>query len=884
MSAAAGEALSEARAWLAVDPDPDTRAELEELIASGGTELEERFATRLAFGTAGLRGALGAGPTRMNRVLVRMTAAGVSRRVLAEGGTKIVVAHDARHNSDVFADDTARVAAAHGLNVEIVRGPHPTPVLAFAVRHLGADAGVMVTASHNPRADNGFKVYWGHGAQIASPVDSEIAAEIDAVGLISDADLAEVDDPRITDTEDSLISAYVEAAVGVISSGSARDLAVVYTPVHGVGREVFLRAFAAAGFPEPVVVPEQGDPDPDFPTAAFPNPEEPGVLDLAIDLAAEMGSELVIANDPDADRLAVVVPNGDGWRPLTGNEIGGLLAEHTLSRGDGNDRLVATTVVSSRLLSRIAADHGVVFEETLTGFKWIMRPAIERTELAFTFGFEEALGFAVGDAVRDKDGISAALAFAEMAAEAKAAGTTVLDLLDRLHRRHGVHHSDQRSFRFEGSDASERMSDLMKRMRLRPPVSVGDLEVDSVTDLLATGTGLPATDALILDLSSRTRLVLRPSGTEPKLKLYGETIVGADFDDLTIARESAVETLHRALDAAAELIGGRPPDSTGTLDTVSRQLDHTTSSPSGFSAGSGSGLGLKVTPVDEVAIEARAKAFTTRSIKKASKRAALDLAISCIDLTTLEGMDTPGRVRALCQKAISPDPTNQSVPSAAAVCVYPKMVPHAVANTAGSSVAVASVAGAFPSGLSSLEVRLSDIRDAVAAGAGEIDIVIGRGDFFSGQYGRVFDEIAAAKDACGSAHLKVILETGELGTYDQVRRASMLAMAAGADFIKTSTGKVSKNSTLPIALCMAEAIRDYVDQTGEPVGLKVAGGIRTAKQAWHYLVMVGETLGPDWLDSSRFRIGASSLLNDALLQIQKLETGRYSGPDYVSVD
>ncbi len=307
-------------------------------------------------------------------------------------------------------------------------------------------------------------------------------------------------------------------------------------------------------------------------------------------------------------------------------------------------------------------------------------------------------------------------------------------------------------------------------------------------------------------------------------------------------------------------------------------------SPSGFTPRSTGGIGLWVTPVDEVAIEARARTFTTRSIKKTSKRAALELAISCIDLTTLEGMDTPGRVSALCRKAITPDPADPSLPSTAAVCVYPSMVPSAAAFTAGSSVRVASVAGAFPSGMSSLEVRLADIRDAVAAGADEIDIVIGRGDFFTGRYGRVFDDIVAAKEACGPAHLKVILETGELGTYDQIRRASMLAMAAGADFIKTSTGKVARNATMPIALCMAEAIRDYVEQTGEIVGLKVAGGIRTAKQAWHYLVLINETLGPDWLTPDRFRIGASSLLNDALLAIRKLDTGRYSGPDYVSID
>jgi len=562
--------VARARAWLGVDPDPTTRAELIDLLAVGGSELEMRFGSRLAFGTAGLRGALGAGPTRMNRVLVRMTAAGMARRVVAGGGATIVVAHDARHNSAVFADDTARVAAAHGLSVHVVRGPHPTPVLAFAVRRLGADAGVMVTASHNPRADNGFKVYWADGAQIVSPIDVDIEAEIDAVGLISDHDLVPADDPRISTTGDDLIVDYVESAVGVLTGDTSRDLDVVYTPVHGVGREVFMRAFAVAGFGEPAVVPEQGDPDPDFPTAAFPNPEEPGVLNLAVELADERGADLVIANDPDADRLAIVVPTGDGWHALTGDEIGGLLAEHVLSAGSGSDRLVATTVVSSRLLSKIAAHHGVEFEETLTGFKWIMRPAIERTDLRFAFGYEEALGYCVGDEVRDKDGIRAGLAFAELAAEAKAGGSSVPALLDDLHRRHGVHHSGQRSFRFEGPDGSETMAALMAGMRAGPPSMIGELAVVSITDLLGPDTGLPPTDAIILELSGRTRLVLRPSGTEPKLKLYGETVVEVidedEVDGLDAARAIAVDRLDRSLDAAAALLGEQPSVTSGTLD------------------------------------------------------------------------------------------------------------------------------------------------------------------------------------------------------------------------------------------------------------------------------------------------------------------------------
>ncbi|CAN5396126.1 deoxyribose-phosphate aldolase [soil metagenome] len=316
---------------------------------------------------------------------------------------------------------------------------------------------------------------------------------------------------------------------------------------------------------------------------------------------------------------------------------------------------------------------------------------------------------------------------------------------------------------------------------------------------------------------------------------------------------------------------------------MSTEVETPTTSPL-FAPRSLSGVSLRVTPVDAVGLEARAASFTTRSIKSTSKRAAIHLAISCIDLTTLEGMDTPGKVAGLCRKAVRPDPTNAAIPSVAAVCVYPQMVPVAVQQTVGSSVAVASVAGAFPSGQSSLAVRTADIEHAVADGANEIDIVISRGAFLSGDYHYVFNEIEVQKAACGPAHLKVILETGELGSYDQIRKASMLAMAAGADFIKTSTGKVANNSSLPVALCMAEAIRDYAEQTGEVVGLKVAGGIRTAKQAWHYLVLIGETLGVEWLTPDLFRIGASSLLNDLLLQLQKLDTGRYSGPNYVSVD
>ena len=300
--------------------------------------------------------------------------------------------------------------------------------------------------------------------------------------------------------------------------------------------------------------------------------------------------------------------------------------------------------------------------------------------------------------------------------------------------------------------------------------------------------------------------------------------------------------------------------------------------------GAGEGPVVRVASVDEVGLEARAAALGTRSIKTSSKLAALDLAVRCMDLTTLEGIDTPGKVRALCAKALRPDPTMPDVPAVAAVCVYPELVPTAAEAVAGSGVKVASVAGTFPAGLGPLEVRLDEIRAAVAAGADEIDIVLNRSAFLAGRYRQAHDEVAASKEACGRAHLKVILETGELGSYDQVRRASMLAMVAGADFIKTSTGKIGTNATPPTALCMAEAIRDFADQTGTPVGLKLAGGIRTAKQSWQYLVLVQETLGAEWLTPDRFRLGASSLLNDVLMQIAKLRTGAYQRPSDFTQD
>ncbi|MEU0565484.1 phospho-sugar mutase, partial [Nonomuraea sp. NPDC005983] len=439
-----GDLVRRARQWLVQDPDPETRAELSDLLDRGDLEaLGERFGSRLEFGTAGLRGELGAGPNRMNRVTVMRAAAGLA--AVLGPGKHVVIGYDARHKSDVFARDTAAVLTGAGLHASLLPGPLPTPVLAFAVRHLGADAGVTVTASHNPPRDNGYKVYWGDGSQIVPPVDREISAAIDAVGRVDELPL---NGPgTLTELSDGIIDDYLDA-VTALPLGDARALRVAYTPLHGVGGATLTGAFLAAGFESPMSVEEQREPDPDFPTVPFPNPEEPGAMDLAIALATKSGADLVIANDPDADRCAVAVPLGDGsWRMLTGDEVGGLLAEHVITHTSG-DRMVATTIVSSTLLGKIARAHGVRYGETLTGFKWIIKAGP-----GLVFGYEEAIGYSVGSdsglPVHDKDGIGAALTVAGIAATARRAGRTLLDLLDDQARRYGLHATTQLSVRVD---------------------------------------------------------------------------------------------------------------------------------------------------------------------------------------------------------------------------------------------------------------------------------------------------------------------------------------------------------------------------------------------------------------------------------------------------
>ncbi|MEE9415509.1 MAG: hypothetical protein V3V01_09505 [Acidimicrobiales bacterium] len=542
-------------AWLDADPDPVTRAELQLLIHEDGDELVRRFDGHLDFGTAGIRGQLGAGPQRMNRVLVRCVAAAVGAVLRAHHGDdkklSAVIGYDARHMSEEFATDTARVLAGMGFAVTIIGEPHPTPLLAFAVRHLNAVAGVMVTASHNPPADNGIKVYWGDGVQIIPPIDSEIADAMSSGGVVDPDSVAAFDDPRLVYSDLALVDAYIRAATSLLKIGSSRKLTAVYTPLHGVGAQLAEKVFTAAGFSPLIAVPEQVVPDPDFPTTPFPNPEEPGALDLARALADQIGADVVLAHDPDADRFAAVVPDGEKWRTLSGNEIGVLLADHLLRSGGGSNRLVVTTVVSSQMLSALARHHQVEYAETLTGFKWIMRPALARPEVDLVLGYEEALGFAFGDEVRDKDGITAMVLFAELVAELSSAGETVIDRLHELFGICGVHRTGQISLRREGSAGLAAIATAMSSLRSTPPSSVAGRSVTSVVDLAEHDPDRGSTDAMVLYFEGEhsARLVVRPSGTEPKLKLYGEVVLAAGDDVREAGRvgDQEVETLLKDL-------------------------------------------------------------------------------------------------------------------------------------------------------------------------------------------------------------------------------------------------------------------------------------------------------------------------------------------------
>ncbi|MFJ3620400.1 phospho-sugar mutase [Streptomyces iakyrus] len=529
------ELIAQAQAWLTEDPDPETRTELARLIdAEDHTELAARFSGTLQFGTAGLRGELGAGPMRMNRSVVIRAAAGLAAYLKKQGqaGGLVVIGYDARHKSHDFAQDTAAVMTGAGLRAAVLPRPLPTPVLAFAIRHLGAVAGVEVTASHNPPRDNGYKVYLGDGSQIVPPADIDIAAEIAAVPSLTTV-------RRPTEgwdtLDDSVLDAYLARTDAVLSEGSPRTARTVYTAMHGVGKDVLLAAFARAGFPAPVLVAEQADPDPEFPTVAFPNPEEPGAMDLAFATAraCETAPDLIIANDPDADRCAVAVQDGTDWRMLRGDEVGALLAAHLVRRGATGT--FAESIVSSSLLGRIAGKAGLPHVETLTGFKWIARAE------GLRYGYEEALGYCVDpDGVRDKDGITAALLITELASQLKEEGRTLLDLLDDLAVEHGLHATDQLSVRVEDLSL---IAAAMRRLREQPPTELAGLPITRTDDLTKGTAELPPTDGLRYTLDG-ARVIVRPSGTEPKLKCYLEVVVPVgSHEDLPAARAKATALL-----------------------------------------------------------------------------------------------------------------------------------------------------------------------------------------------------------------------------------------------------------------------------------------------------------------------------------------------------
>ena len=539
-----------ARAWLAEDPDPATAAELSALLEraeSGDTaaadELADAFDGTLQFGTAGLRGRLGPGSNRMNRVVVARAAAGLAAYLRAHGGTRMVVGYDARRNSDVFARDTAEIMAAAGIEALVLPAALPTPVLAFAIRHLHCDAGVMVTASHNPPDDNGYKVYLGDGSQIVPPADTEIAAHIAAVGPMASIPRS----PQYETLDGAVVDAYVARSVSLLGDGP-RQVSAVYTAMHGVGGEVFVRAVTAAGFAAPATVAAQFAPDGRFPTVSFPNPEEPGAMDLSLADARTTGADVIIANDPDADRCAAGIRDGGDYRMLTGDEVGALLGWWIAERGrrDGTPAhgVYAQSIVSGTLLERIAADAGLGYATTLTGFKWIAKvPGLR-------FGYEEALGYCCDpEAVKDKDGITASLLMLEMVAALKAEGRGPQDVLDDLARSFGLHATSQLSVRV--SDLSL-IAEAMSRLRAAPPVSLGGRAVVRMDDLENGVDGLPPTDGLRFTLDG-ARVIIRPSGTEPKLKCYLQVVVPVT-GDVAEAKAHAQTELAALRDSVAEAL------------------------------------------------------------------------------------------------------------------------------------------------------------------------------------------------------------------------------------------------------------------------------------------------------------------------------------------
>lgn len=556
------ELASRARAWIEADPDPQTRDELAAVVARATTDgtavadLADRMAGTLAFGTAGLRGPMGAGSNRMNHAVVTRATAGLCAWLDTTGTDRpLVIGFDARHRSAAFAEAAAGVSAATGRETLLLPGTLPTPVLAFNVHHLGAAAGVMITASHNPAGDNGYKVYLADGAQLAPPVDAGVAAAIEQIGPAREVPTSNA--WRMLDEQ--TVDEYVDAVAALAMPGP-RELRVAFTPLHGVGGTVLPLVLDRAGFAAPRVVGEQALPNPDFPTVAFPNPEEPGVMDLVIRLAEDTRADLAIAIDPDGDRCAVAVPDVAGWRRLSGDELGTLLADLSMrttadSAGADHDArgVFATSIVSSRQLAALAAARGRRSAETLTGFKWLARVP------GLAYAYEEAIGYCVApQVVRDKDGISAALLVCALAAALKADGRTLLDRLDDLARETGLFVTGQTSQRYDGT---RRLAAEMARIRGQSIEILGGLRVRHVDDLARPGGSVPPTVGLRLSLEGDGRVVVRPSGTEPKVKCYLEVVdrsVGADTSaaELVRRRHEAQARLDAIAADVAELLRG----------------------------------------------------------------------------------------------------------------------------------------------------------------------------------------------------------------------------------------------------------------------------------------------------------------------------------------
>jgi len=510
--------VGEVQAWIADDPDPVTASQLQQwLDTNNEPELRSSFNGFLQFGTAGLRGPIRPGPSGMNRAVVGRTAVGIVAYMKERNLTSVVIGRDARYGSEDYTCETAEIMSGAGMKVFVLPRPLPTPVLAFATNELGCDVGIMVTASHNPPQDNGYKVYLGgtvdgieyRGSQIVSPTDISIAQKIDAITTLK----LQPRGKNWTVLGEEIIEKYIERTASLATKpGSLR---IVYTAMHGVGTETIQRVFHKAGFQSPILVDAQAAPDPDFPTVAFPNPEEPGAIDLALETAKAFDADLVIANDPDADRCAAAVKDPVmGWRMLRGDELGAILGESIARKTTSG--IFANSIVSSSILKKIAEHYKLEFKETLTGFKWLAKIK------GLTFGYEEALGYAVdAKSVNDKDGISAAITLAQIATDLAADGKSLLDLLDEIWTRHGFHATEQISIRL--NDLSK-VAVILGGLRSNPPQQIAGHLVTSIDDLAAPTDGLPPTDGLRIWLDGGVRIIIRPSGTEAKMKCYIEVI------------------------------------------------------------------------------------------------------------------------------------------------------------------------------------------------------------------------------------------------------------------------------------------------------------------------------------------------------------------------